>query len=91
MVIVEPLMKITMKRIYSFIAAALTIISAASCVQELINGPQHQEGAVVYKAIAEGTDSKAVLGTNGSGRPQSMWRPLKKVATFKVSEILIYE
>ena len=72
-------MKITMKRIYSFIAAALTIISAASCVQELANGPQHQEGAVVYKAIAEGTDSKAVLGTNESGRPQSMWEKGDKI------------
>ena len=68
-----------MKRIYSFIAAALTIISAASCVQELANGPQHQEGAVVYKAIAEGTDSKAVLGTNESGRPQSMWEKGDKI------------
>ena len=72
-------MKITMKRIYSFIAAALTIISAASCVQELANGPQHQEGAVVYKAIAEGADSKAVLGTNESGRPQSMWEKGDKI------------
>ena len=55
------------------------MMTAASCVQELINGPQHQEGAVVYKAIAEGTDSKAVLGTNESGRPQSMWEKGDKI------------
>ena len=55
------------------------MMTAASCVQELANGPQHQEGAVVYKAIAEGTDSKAVLGTNGSGRPQSMWEKGDKI------------
>ena len=62
-----------MKRIYAFIAAALTIISAASCVQELANDPHQQQDAVVYKAIADGADAKAVLGTNESGRPQSMW------------------
>ncbi len=54
-------------------AAAITMIAAASCVQELANDAQHPEGAVVYKAIADGADTKAVLGTNESGRPQSMW------------------
>ena len=68
-----------MKRIYSFIAAALTVMTAASCVQELVNDAHHQEGAVVYKAIAEGTDSKALLGTNESGRPQSMWEKGDKI------------
>lgn len=54
-------------------AAAFTMIAAASCVQELGNDGQLQEGAVVYKAIAEGADTKAFLGTNEAGRPQSMW------------------
>ncbi len=62
-----------MKRIHSFMAAAIAMIAAASCVQELANDAQHNEVAVVYKAVAEGADSKAVLGTNESGRPQSMW------------------
>lgn len=62
-----------MKRIHSFMAAAFTMIAAASCVQELGNDGQLQEGAVVYKAVAEGADTKAVLGTNEAGRPQSMW------------------
>ena len=73
MVIVEPLMNYTMKRFYSFMAAALTLITAASCIQELPNEAQHPENTVVYKAIADGADTKAVLGTNESGRPQSMW------------------
>lgn len=62
-----------MKRIHSFMAAAFTMIAAASCVQELGNDGQLQEGAVVYKAVAEGADTKAVLGTNEAGRTQSMW------------------
>lgn len=62
-----------MKRIHSFMAAAFTMIAASSCVQELGNDGQLQEGAVVYKAVAEGADTKAVLGTNEAGRPQSMW------------------
>ena len=66
-------MKITMKRIYSFIAAALTIISAASCVQELSHDAHHQDDAIVYTAIAEGADTKAVLGTSESGRQQFLW------------------
>ena len=68
-----------MKRFYSFMAAALTLITAASCVQELQNDAQHPEDAVVYKAIADGADTKAVLGTNGSGRPQSMWEDGDKI------------
>ena len=66
-------MKIVMKRIYSLIAAAATIMSAASCVQELMNEGQYQEGAVVFTAQTEGADTKAVLGTSESGRPQTMW------------------
>lgn len=62
-----------MKRIYSFIAAALTIISAASCVQELSHDAHHQDDAIVYTAIAEGADTKAVLGTSESGRQQFLW------------------
>lgn len=54
-------------------AAAFTMIAAASCVQEFGNDGQLQEGAVVYKAVAEGADTKAVLGTNEAGRTQSMW------------------
>ena len=54
-------------------AAAFTMIVASSCVQELGNDGQLQEGAVVYKAVAEGADTKAVLGTNEAGRTQSMW------------------
>ena len=73
MVIVEPLMKITMKRIYSFIAAALTMIAAASCVQELSHDAHHQDDPIVYTAIAEGADTKAVLGTSESGRQQFLW------------------
>lgn len=66
-------MKIVMKRIYSLIAAAATIMSAASCVQELMNEGQYQEGAVVFTAQTESADTKAVLGTSESGRPQTMW------------------
>lgn len=62
-----------MKRIHSFMAAAFTMITAASCVQELGNDGQLKEGAVVYRAVAEGADTKAVLGTNEAGRTQSMW------------------
>ena len=62
-----------MKRIYSFIAAALTIISAASCVQELSHDAHHQDDAIVYTAIAEGANTKAVLGTSESGRQQFLW------------------
>ena len=60
-------------------AAAITMIAAASCVQELANEAQHQGGAVVYKAITDGADTKAVLGTSESGRPQSMWEKGDKI------------
>lgn len=72
-------MKNIMKRIYSFMAASVAMITAASCVQELSNVAQPQEGTVVYKAIADGVDSKAVLGTSESGRPQSMWEKGDKI------------
>ena len=68
-----------MKRIHSFMAAAFTMIVASSCVQELGNDGQLQEGAVVYKAVAEGADTKAVLGTNEAGRTQSMWENGDKI------------
>lgn len=68
-----------MKRIHSFMAAAFTMIVASSCVQELGNDGQLQEGAVVYKAVAEGADTRAVLGTNEAGRPQSMWESGDKI------------
>lgn len=73
MVIVEPLMKTIMKRIYSLMAATLTMIAAASCVQELSHDAHHQDDAIVYTAIAEGADTKAVLGTSESGRQQFLW------------------
>ena len=73
MVNVEPLMKNIMKRIYSLMAAALTMIAAASCVQELSHDAHHQDDAIVYTAIAEGADTKAVLGTSESGRQQFLW------------------
>ena len=62
-----------MKRIYSLMAAALTMIAAASCVQELSHDAHHQDDAIVYTAIAEGADTKAVLGTSESGRQQFLW------------------
>ena len=68
-----------MKRIHSFMAASFTMIAAASCVQEFGNDGQLQEGAVVYKAVAEGADTKAVLGTNEAGRSQSMWENGDKI------------
>ena len=60
-------------------AAAFTMIAASSCVQEFGNDGQLQEGAVVYKAVAEGADTKAVLGTNEAGRTQSMWENGDKI------------
>lgn len=62
-----------MKRIYSLIAVALTLLTAVSCVQEIVKEDQLHDAAVVYKAIADGADTRAVLGTNEAGRPQSMW------------------
>ena len=63
-----------MKRIYSLMAAALTMIAAASCVQELSHDAHHQDDPIVYTAIAEGADTKAVLGTSESGRQQFLWK-----------------
>ena len=62
-----------MKRIYSFIAASLTVISAASCIRESASDSHQQEVAVVYTAIVEGADTKPDLGTNGSSLFQSLW------------------
>ena len=68
-----------MKRFYSLIITAVTLLCAVSCVQELSNTAENPEGAVVYKAIAEAAVSRAVLGTNESGRPQSMWEDGDKI------------
>lgn len=70
---VESLVYDFMKRIYSLIAVALTLLTAVSCVQEIVKEDQLHDAAVVYKAIADGADTRAVLGTNEAGRPQSMW------------------
>lgn len=72
-------MKNIMKRFYSLIITAVTLLCAVSCVQELSNTAENPEGAVVYKAIAEAAVSRAVLGTNESGRPQSMWEDGDKI------------
>lgn len=62
-----------MKRINSIIAAVASLLIAASCVDELEKEGAFHGEAVTYKAVAEGTDTKAVLGTDESGRTQSMW------------------
>ena len=68
-----------MKRIYSLIAVALTLLTAVSCVHEIVKEDQLHDAAVVYKAIADGADTRAVLGTNEAGRPQSMWEDGDKI------------
>ena len=79
---VESLVYDFMKRIYSLIAVALTLLTAVSCVQEIVKEDQLHDAAVVYKAIADGADTRAVLGTNEAGRPQSMWENGDKITVY---------
>ena len=62
----------TMKRIYSFMVAAVASFAAISCTQELDN-PRQDKGEVIFTAYAEGANTKTVLGQSENGKPLSMW------------------
>lgn len=87
---VESLVYDFMKRIYSLIAVAFTLLTAVSCVQEIVKEDQFHDAAVVYKAIADGTDTRAVLDTNEAGRPQSMWEDGDKITVYNGSDSFIF-
>ena len=50
-----------MKRIYSFMFAAVAAFAAASCAQELENAQLPAGEAKVYTATVDGTETKAAL------------------------------
>ena len=58
----------TMKRIYSFMVAAVASFAAISCTQELDN-PRQDKGEVIFTAYAEGANTKTVLGQSENGKP----------------------
>lgn len=51
----------TMKRIYSFMFAAVAAFAAASCAQELENNQVPAGETVTFTAVADGVDTKAAL------------------------------
>ena len=61
-----------MRKIYSFMVAAVAMFTAASCAQEIDN-PGQNKGEVIFTAYADGADTKTVLGKSDNQRPQSMW------------------
>ena len=63
-----------MRKIYSFIIAATAVAAAASCTQELENKVQEQTGeTVVFTAVTDGTETKAVLdGTVSKWRGEEL-------------------
>ena len=62
-----------MRKIYSFLVAAVAMITVASCAQE-INNPAQNDGQVIFTAYADGAATKTILGENETtGKPLSMW------------------
>ena len=59
--------------ILAFVAAAVAI----SCVQEEISAPETR--TVVYSASLAGDASRAEMGVNGDGNPQSFWTDNDKI------------
>ena len=60
----------TMKRIYSFMFAAVAAFAAASCAQELENNQVPAGETVTFTAVADGVDTKAALN---EGTKYSEW------------------
>ena len=68
-----------MKKIYSFVFAAIAILSAASCQKEIINAPEVDTDAVPFSFVAErDAETKTVL-VNGKS---TWWTPGDKVSAF---------
>lgn len=63
-----------MRKIYIFVASVF-ILAVASCVHEEVNDyqPEAVGETVVFSAEISNTESRAMLGTSQSGRPQTMW------------------
>lgn len=68
-----------MKRIYSFVFAAIAILSAASCQKELVNAPEANSEATAFSFVAEReAETKTVL-VNGKS---VYWTPGDQVSAF---------
>ena len=62
-----------MRKVYSFLVAAVAMITAASCAQEIDN-LSTDNGKAIFTAYADGADTKTVLGMNEeTEKPLSMW------------------
>lgn len=59
------------------LAAVAAAVSAVACVQEEISAPQTH--TVVYSASLAGDVSRAEMGLNEDGRPQSLWTDGDKI------------
>lgn len=68
-----------MKKIYSFVFAAIAILSAASCQKELVNAPEADTNAAPFSFVAEReAETKTVLVDGKS----TWWTPGDKVSAF---------
>ena len=63
-----------MKKSFLFLSAAALVLAA--CSQEIIQNENNAEfvaGPTSFTAVMEGDESKAVIGLNGSSKPQTFW------------------
>ena len=68
-----------MKKIYSFVFAAIAILSAASCQKEIVNVPEADTNAAPFSFVAErDAETKTVLVDGKS----TYWTPGDKVSAF---------
>ena len=65
-----------MKKIYSFVLAAVAILSAASCQKELVNAPEVENGEK-FTVVATAAETKTVLEGN-----VAYWMPGDKITIF---------
>ncbi len=63
-----------MKKSFLFLSAAALVLAA--CTQEIIqdeNNAAFVDGPASFTAVMEGDETKAVIGQNGSNKPQTFW------------------
>ena len=68
-----------MKKIYSFVLAAVAILSAASCQQELANEALENIGGGNFTVTAATAETKTALAEDGFG---VVWTPGDKISVF---------
>ena len=73
-----------MKRINSFMLAAVAIFAAASCQKEMANEPLQNEGGDFTITASIGADTKTVLSDDAVGN-KIYWAPGDKISVFNAS------